>query len=89
MAIGTQKSNAIAALDTGLVQGTCKTAGAVGELPVSKVLLIADHRSSARILLLRVAKETQGGERNVHSAPRPGSGGLTSIDNKSVSGHKI
>ena len=50
---------------------TITTAGAVGELPVGEVLLIAHHRSSARILLLRVAKETQGGERNVHSAPRP------------------
>ena len=71
MAIGTQKSDTIAAPGTGLVQGTCKTAGAISELRVSKALLIADHRSSARILLLRIAKETQGGERNVHSAPRP------------------
>jgi len=61
----------IAALDAGLVQSPRKAAGAASELRVRKALLIADHRSSARILLLRVTKKTQRREGNVHSAPRP------------------
>jgi len=53
-----EERDAIAGLNTRLAQSSRKTAGAVSELRVSKGLLIAHHRSSARILLLGVAKET-------------------------------
>jgi hypothetical protein len=70
VAVGAEESDAIAGLDARLTQSSRKTAGAVSELRVRKALLIADHRSSARILLFRVAKETQWRKRNVHWVPR-------------------
>jgi hypothetical protein len=59
--IGAEESDPIAALYARLPQGTRKPPGALGEFRIGKTILIADRRDSARILLLRVAKEAQWG----------------------------
>jgi len=58
-------------LDACLPQRSRKMPRAIGKFRVRKVMLIADHRGSARVLLLRIAKEAQGSKWNVHGVPRP------------------
>ena len=70
MAIGAKKGNALAGLNPKLEQAASKAPGAVGELRVVVALIVADHRSSGRILFLRVAQKAQRCEWNIHCEPR-------------------
>jgi hypothetical protein len=70
VAIGAEESDAVARQDAGLAQSPRKKASAIGKFRVRKAVPIADHRGSARVLLLRVAKEAQRRKGNVHDKPR-------------------
>ncbi len=70
MAIAAEESDAIAGLDAGLAQSAGETADAVGHLRVGIPIVIADDSDAARILLRRVAQETQWREWNIHGVFR-------------------
>jgi hypothetical protein len=70
MAVGAEKSDAIAGFDAGLAQGTGKPGSSLGKLGIREPVVVADHCGPAGILLLRIAKETQGCKRNIHCVPR-------------------
>src|SRR5271154_2874534 len=90
MAIGAEQSDAIARLDAVLQQSAGEPTRAIGKLRVGIAFVVANHRGSSGILPFRVAEKTQGREGNIHSdSAAPGSGGLPSVDNESVSRNKI
>jgi hypothetical protein len=68
--IGAEESDAVAGPDASLSQRSRKTICAIGKFRIGKFLMIANHRGSARVLLLCIAKEAQRGEGNVHGVPR-------------------
>jgi hypothetical protein len=70
--IGAKECHAVAGLYPRLPQRSRQTSRALGKFGIGKSLLIANHRGSAGVLLLRVAKEAQRGKGNVHGMPRLG-----------------
>jgi hypothetical protein len=66
MAIQAQESDPITWLDADFAESARKMAYALCQLRIREALASADDRCSARVLLLGVARESDGSERNVH-----------------------
>jgi len=58
VAISAEESDAITALNASLVQSACKARDTIGKLSVGEALIAAHNGLALRILLLRVAQET-------------------------------
>src|SRR5215469_796965 len=89
MTVGAEKRDAVAGLDSRLAQGAGQPAGALGELRVSEPFFSTDHGGALRILLLRVAKETDWRQGYIHGFIEPNSGCLSSVNYEYVSCHII
>src|SRR6516164_3614029 len=66
MAVGAEKRDAVAGLDTCLSQGAGKPANPLGELGVREPFFSADDGGALRVLLLRVTKEADWRQRYIH-----------------------